>query len=276
MQLGWTAPASGDANHYQVWRSTDGVSFAMIADDVVATTYEDTDVTNGTIYHYKVRTVDSEDLVGAPTAAVSATPGVTGDTVPPTDPVPLTATIVAGQPTVHLTWTTSVDAGTPASGLAGYTIERAPSSTGPWTTLQGAYLDTWYDDTTAGWSQTWYYRVKAMDVAGNSSGYATAGPVTTLAPVYRTLTVTNSSSADVYVWIQNAGLLSWFATDGTESGSRPASGVRVRKNNKNATWSNLPSGIYNVYILSSSTWNDAAILRTQAVNLTAANGSWTY
>jgi hypothetical protein len=154
--------------------------------------------------------------------------------------------------------------------------ERAPLSTGPWTTLQGAYLDTWYDDTTAGWSQTWYYQVKAMDVAGNSSGYATAGSVTTPAPVYRTLTVTNSSSADVYVWIQNAGLLSWFATNGAESGSRPASGVRVRKNNKNDTWSNLPSGIYNVYILSSSTWNDAAILRTQAVNLTAANGSWTY
>jgi hypothetical protein len=276
VELGWTAPTSGDANHYQVWRSTDNVTFAKIADNVTGVTYQDTTVVNGTTYYYKVRTVDSEGLIGVPTEEISATPNVSGDAVPPTDPVPLTATALAGQSTVHLTWGTSVDGGTPTTGLAGYTIERAASSAGPWTTLQGAYMDVWYDDTSAGWSQTWYYRVKAMDAAGNSSAYATAGPVTTPAVVYRNLTVTNSSGSDVFVWIQNAGLLTWYDIDGNEVSSRPSSGERVRKNNKSVTWSNLPGGIYNVYVLSSSTWNDAAILRTQAVNLTAGDGSWTF
>jgi type II secretory pathway pseudopilin PulG len=275
VNLGWVRPATGDIDHYQVWRSVDNVTFAKLA-DAPTESYMDLAVSNGTTYYYKVKSVDTDGLVGPPAAAVSATPSVPKDTVAPSSPAPLTATAVALQPTVHLTWTASVDGGTPTSGLAGYVIERGSSAAGPWTVLQSAYGDVFYDDTAAGWSATWYYRVRAVDLVGNASAYAAAGPVTTVAPIYRSIKVTNTSSSQTYVWVQNAALLTWYATDGTATGTRPASGVWVKKNNNSDTWVNLPSGIYNVYFLSSSSWNDANILKTLAVNASGGNGTATY
>ena len=95
-------------------------------------------------------------------------------------------------------------------------IERGPSGAGPWTVLQSAYANVFYDDIAAGWSSTWYYRVRAVDLVGNASANATVGPVTTVAIIYRNITVTNNSAADVYAWVQNAATLTWYATDGAE------------------------------------------------------------
>ncbi|HET6495131.1 MAG TPA: hypothetical protein VFH61_07185, partial [Thermoleophilia bacterium] len=272
--LGWVRPAAGDVDHYEVWRSTDGVSFAKLA-DAPSESYEDSAVSNGTKYYYKVKTVDSEGIPGPLTSAVSATPNVTGDTIAPSAPAPLVATAVPAQPTVHLIWSASVDGGTPASGLAGYIVERSPTGApGSWTTLQGGYGDVFYDDTTAGWSTTWYYQVRAVDLVGNASANAVAGPVTTAAPVYRSITATNNSSTQTYVWVQNAALQTWFTQTGTESTTRPSS-VWVKKNNNSKTWSNLPGGVYNVYFSATSSW-PSIFLKTQAVNASAGNGTASY
>lgn len=272
--LGWVTPSAGDVDHYEVWRSADGVNFAKLADET-SVFYTDNAVSNGTTYSYKVKTVDKEGLVGPPTDAVPATPNVTGDSVPPSAPAPLIAAVDPAQPTVHLTWTASIDGGTPSSGLAGYIIERSPTGApGSWTTLQGGYGDVFYDDTAAGWATTWYYQVRAVDGAGNASANAGAGPVTTVPIIYRSIDVTNNHSSDVFVWVQNAGLLTWYATDGAASPTRPGSGERVKKS-KSVTWSNLPGGVYNVYFSATSSW-PSIFLKTLAVNASAGNATVSY
>ena len=276
VNLGWTPPAAADVDHYEVWRSEDGgVNFAKIA-DTPAESYQDLSVSNNDTYYYQVKAVNEQGLAGPFSNQVSATPSLPGDTVAPSVPASLVATADAAQPTVHLTWAASIDGGNPPAGLSGYIVERSPNNADPWTLLQSAYGDVFYDDTTAGWSATWYYRVRAVDLVGNASANATAGPVQTVAPIYRSIKVTNTSSTQTYVWVQNAALLTWYAINGTSSASRPASGVWVKKNNNSVTWSNLPSGIYNVYFLSTSSWNSANILKTLAVSASAGNGTAAY
>jgi hypothetical protein len=102
--LTWTSAAVGGVDHYEVFRSTDNISFAHLGDATTTTSYTDTAVTNGSTYYYKVRTVDTALLTGAFTSVISARPAVAGDNVAPSVPAPLTATVVAQQPTVHLTW----------------------------------------------------------------------------------------------------------------------------------------------------------------------------
>ena len=274
--LNWIAPAAGDIDYYEVWRSTDGVNYSKRGDvDVPTVTHSETGLTNGTTYYYKVRVFNAEGVASPFTAVVSVVPAVPADIVPPTVPSPLVAQVDAAQPTVHLSWPVSVDGGSPTTGLAGYVLERSPNGTS-WTVLQSLYQANTYDDTTAGWSTTWRYRVKAVDLAGNASAYAAVGPVTTVAPILRTINVTNNSSSNVYVWVQNALTLDWYGTTGTASASRPSSGVLVRKNGKSVIWSNLSTGIYNVYFLSASGWNDANIKKTLAVDVNAGPGFAAY
>lgn len=270
--LTWVTAGVGGVDHYEVFRSIDNVSFAHIGDASSTTSYMDAPVANGTTYYYKVRTVDTAGLTGVFTTAISATPVVPGDTVPPSVPAPLTATAVAAQPTVHLTWAASVDGG---SGLAGYIVERQQSGFATWETLQALYQGTVYDDTTAGWSTTWTYRVRAVDNAGNQSGDATAGPVTTVAPVLRQITVTNNSNVQSYVWVQNVASSQWYTTAGVASASRP-SAVWVKKNGNSETWTNLPSGQYNVYFMPSSTFNPGSALKWQVVDAGSGNGAAAY
>ena len=273
VNLGWSTPSTGYVDHYEVWRSADGVTFAKLA-DAPSESYEDLSVTNGTTYYYKVKTVDDKGLAGLLSEAVSATPNASGDSVAPSVPTLLAATADAAQPTVHLTWGASIDGGTPATGLSGYVIERGSSATGPWTVLQSAYGDVFYDDIAAGWSTTWYYRVRAVDLVGNASANATVGPVTTVPIIYRDITVTNNSAADVHVWVQNAALLTWYAADGTELPTRPASGERVKKG-KAVTWASVPGGVYNVYYSATSAW-PGTFLKTEAVNASAGDGTSSY
>jgi predicted phage tail protein len=272
VNLVWSTPSTGYVDHYEVWRSLDGVSFTNLA-DAASESYMDPTVTNGTTYYYKVKTVDDDGLAGLLSEAVSATPNESGDSVAPSVPTSLVATADPSQPTVHLAWGESIDGGTPATGLSGYVIERGPNGAGPWTVLQGAYGDVVYDDIAAGWSTTWYYRVRAVDDVGNASAYATVGPVTTVPIIYRDITVTNNSGADVYVWVQNAATLTWYATDGAEL-TWPVSGERVKKG-KAVTWSSVPGGIYNVYYSSTSAW-PVTFLKTEAVNASAGNGTTSY
>ena len=274
VNLGWVRPAAGDIDHYEVWRSLDNSVFTKLA-DAPSESYKDLDVADGTTYYYKVKTVNVAGRSGSFSNGVSATPSQPQDTVAPSSPAPLTATAVAFQPTIHLTWLASVDGGSPTSGLSGYVVERGPSAAGPWAVLQSGYGDIFYDDTAAGWSATWYYRVAAVDLVGNASPYATAGPVTTSTVVYRSIQVRNNGLSHVYVWIQNPALSTWYALDGASSTSRSNKGEQVQKGS-NKTWTNLPGGVYNVYVLSTSSWSDANVLKTMAVSATATNGTAAY
>ncbi len=273
--LTWTTAATGGVERYEVYRSPDGVSFDHIGDATTTTSYTDTDVTNGTTYYYKVRTVDTTGATGPFTAAVMATPGATTDITPPSVPAPLIASVFIGKPTVHLTWTASTDVGSPASGLAGYIVERRKAGSATWETLQTLYEDTVYEDTTAGWLTTWTYRVRAVDLAGNQSENATADPVTTGAPVPRQIVVRNNGDKHAYVWVQNVASGEWYTLAGVVGYTTPPSGVQVKKNNS-AIWISLPAGLYNVYFMLSHKFNMAELLKSQVVNVSNGDGTAAY
>jgi len=270
--LTWVTPAIGDLDHYEVWRSTDAATYAKLA-DASAESCTDTDVTNGTTYYYKVRTVDAGGLTSPFTSVVPATPGVAGDDAPPGVTVPLTAQAVADRPTIRLTWTESVDTGNPPVGLAGYIIERSPNGATDWSQIESLYQAVDYDDISAGWSATWYYRVRAVDLVGNASEWAGPVSATTGAQPLRTITATNNSTNNqIHVWLQNVSTMTWYMTDGTASVTRPT-GAWLKRNNSR-TWSSLPPGVYNAYFATSSSWSDVTV--TKAVDVSSGNGTTAY
>lgn len=270
--LNWDTSPAGDLDHYEVWRSTDGVNFALLV-TTTSPSYTDSGLTNDVTYTYKVRVVDTENLTSPFSAAVQVTPQVPKDTAPPTVPGSLVAAALSGQPTIELTWAASTDSGNPASGVAGYSIERSADKV-TWAQLAGGYQATVYDDTGAGFNRTWWYRVCAVDNAGNGSAWA--GPVSaTTEPVpERTLTVYNNSSSFVYVWVQQVSSGLWYSTNGTPSSTRPNS-VRILKN-KNQAWSPLPPGAYNVFISLSSNWDTNNPPVPKMVDVTSGNGTVNY
>jgi N-acetylneuraminic acid mutarotase len=77
VNLSWTAV--DNASSYNVYRSTtSGGPYTKIATGVTGTTYNDTDVTNGTTYYYVVTAVNSSGTESAYSNEASATPKSTG------------------------------------------------------------------------------------------------------------------------------------------------------------------------------------------------------
>jgi type II secretory pathway pseudopilin PulG len=260
--LSWDTCPIGDLSHYEVYRSEDGVNFALVGDDLPAPSYTDTGLTNGVTYYYQVRAVDTDGNASEPSETVSAVPEIVTDTDPPSIPAHLTAVAVPDTPTVDLSWDPSND---PKSGVRGYTIERSADLVA-WSEIQGDYAQTTFTDANAGWGATWYYRVKAVDNAGNASGWAMVGPVATSALPLRTLSVTNSQGVHVYVWVQSVTTGLYYTKTGVGSVSKPA-GVKVLKNGGSVAWQNLPAGFYNVT-------NDGGF-PTQAIDLSYGDGGVT-
>ncbi|MFL6034592.1 MAG: fibronectin type III domain-containing protein, partial [Gaiellaceae bacterium] len=171
VSLSWTAPASNGGSaitSYRVYRGTasGGETFLATIGNVVS--FNDTGLTNGTAYFYKVTAVNA---VGesATSAERSATPA--GAPSAPT----LTAT--AGNASVGLSWTAPAANG---SAITSYKLYRGTSSGGEtlFTTLGNV---TSYNDTSAANGTTYYYVVSAVNGIGEgaTSGEGSAMPATT-------------------------------------------------------------------------------------------------
>jgi fibronectin type 3 domain-containing protein len=208
--LSWGAATDNvGVDHYNVYRSTtDG--FTPAAGNRIATPtttgYNDTPLAAGT-YYYRVTAVDAVGNEGA--AAAQAVGIATADTTPPTAPGTVTATGALGR--VTLGWGASTD----NVGVDHYAVYR--STTNGFTPAAGNRIATptatAYNDTPLP-AGTYYYRVTALDAAGNESaptaqaqGTAladTTGPTVTIsAPaagnVAGTVNVTATASDDVGV-----------------------------------------------------------------------------
>lgn len=267
VSLSWDVSAIGDFSHYELWRGVASGAASLYQDDLSTPSFTDTAVDNGTTYYYQVRVVDTDGYASAFSEEVAVTPSIQADTLAPSVPTGLTATKLAGAGTINLAWDPSTDYGTPASGVLGYIVERSSSSAGPWTQLDGSYPNIVYPDSSAGWDSTWYYRVAAIDNVGNMSEFTpVAGPVKTDPQTKYALTVTNTNASDIYCWVQNVGTGKWYSTNGTESASKPA-GTRVKKN-KSEVWSNLPSGVYNVFASTSTSGTPALASKSGSGDLT--------
>ncbi len=241
-------------------------------DNLTSASYSDTAVNNGTTYYYQVLVVDLDGNKSALSAEASATPDVQSDTVAPGVPTGLTASKLPNAPTINLAWAPSTDGGTPASGVLGYIIERSANGVSQWAQLQGSYPNVAYPDSSAGWSSTWYYRIAAIDNAGNVSAFSgVVGPITTDPQPRYSLSVSNTNGFGIYVWIQNVGTGQWYSTSGVAQGTKPA-GVNIKKN-KSQIWSNLLSGVYNVYASTSTGGTPLLTSKSGSGDLTAGNNT---
>lgn len=260
IQLTWAATPITDFTpngRYEVDTSGDGVTWTHLKDATapVLTTpiYLHAGLTNGQNYYYRVRVVDTDGSPSSWSVIGPVQPSAQSDTVAPTVPGGFTVAKVAGKPNIHLSWAASTDSGTPTSGVMGYDVERSVAAAGPWSQIRSATLfgQVLLDDTNVGWSATWYYRVRAVDVVGNSSGWTAVLSAMTDSQPKHTLTVVNTASKDdMFVRVQSATTGVYWNQNGT---SPATAEVEVKKNGKSAAWSNLPEDDYNVYARYAST-----------------------
>ncbi len=106
---------------------------------------------------------------------LTCTPGP--DTVPPTAPGALTATSQSTS-TINLTWLQATD----NVGVASYSIERCLGITCLDFSPLGISTVLAYGDTNLTSGQGYSYRARAVDIAGNISGYSNTGTAVVLVP----------------------------------------------------------------------------------------------
>jgi chitodextrinase len=159
VQLSWPAAADNvGVAGYRVYRG--GSQIAQLS----ALSYTDTGLTPSTTYAYQVRAYDAAGNVGAPASASATTPAG-GDTVVPSTPTGLSASVQKGRK-VALTWNASSD----NVGVVGYDVYRNGSR------IAGTSGTSYTDRPGRG---TFTYQVRARDAAGNVSGLSAGATVTT-------------------------------------------------------------------------------------------------
>lgn len=277
----WGVSTDPDVTTYKVYRSdaASGPWTTLITTESSPVQVTDTSVVNGQTYYYAVVAIRSTDnRASAFTVSNPASPAATTDTTPPNPPTNIVATTTAGASTVRLTWTAALDPGAPSSGVTSYEIERSSSVGGPFATVTGSPWTNLtllqFDDTTAGWNSTWYYRIFARDAAGLRSAASSVVSATTGArPTYR-LTVTNTingTGKTRYIWVQDTSG-HFFSQAGADLGTTaPAAGVAVASKGGTASWS-LPAGPYHVYAASSNAFT-LATLRLPDVDLSGGDAA---
>ena len=169
VSLSWTASTDNvGVTGYEVHRSaTSGFtpsSATKITTVTAGTSFTDTAVTGGT-WFYVVVALDAAGNSSVPSAQTTAVVAAPADTQAPTVPTALTAAVSGSA--VALTWSASTD----NVGVAGYDVHRSATSgfTADATTKIGAVTaGTTYTDVSRPVG-TWFYRVIAVDAAGNPS-----------------------------------------------------------------------------------------------------------
>ena len=151
INLTWTA--SPGAISYTIKRATvSGGPYTTVAVSVNTPGYADTGLLSSTTYYYVVSAVN-----GGGESADSAEAGATTLSAPPVAPTGLTA--ILGQNQVTLNWTAP-----PAA--TSYTVKRATTSSGPYTTVAEGITSATYTDTGLSNGVTYYYVVSAANANG--------------------------------------------------------------------------------------------------------------
>ncbi len=160
-----------------------------------------------------------------------------------------------------------------------YDIERSSSLAGTYTAVTGSPWTNLtilrFDDATAGWSSTWYYKIYAVDGAGLRGPASTVVSATTGARPTHQLAVTNTINGNNktrYVWIQDTSghFYSLAGADLGTTGSAVA-GVAIASKGGMATWT-LPAGPYHVWAWSSNSFASAT-MRLPDVDLSGGNAA---
>ena len=174
INLSWTASTStvGLANYIvQRCQGVGCASFAQVASfAATTTTYNDTGLTAGASYSYRVQASDTAGNLSAFSGVVSAT-----TQGPPTIPTNVTATAVS-MTQINVSWTAS----TSSVGLSNYVVQRCHGA-GCSTFAQVATpAGTTFNDTGLTAGASYSYRVQASDTSGGLSGFSSVVSATTL------------------------------------------------------------------------------------------------
>jgi len=169
--INWLPPTDTvGATSYNLWRSTDGVSYSLIGSTsgVTNDSYIDSGLNSLTRYWYAVQTVDSRPVPSSLSDTSTARwPCIAPTTTRPVRPAGLAT--VSGSNSVLLTWAPSTDA-----SVTSYVVSRAPRSlatTGITTFDVGPPVATTWTDTTAVNGQYYWYSVSAVNGSAATTGW---------------------------------------------------------------------------------------------------------
>ena len=154
-QLTWRAMYG--ATSYRIYRSTSRGSGYSLLGTTTATSYTNTGAKAGTTYYYRVKAVNDAGLSPHSNVVSGKVKSVTPKPSAPV--VKIGNSAASGKP--MLTWNT-------VSGATSYKVYRATSQNGTYSLL-GTVTATSYTNTGAKAGTTYYYKVKAVNSAGESA-----------------------------------------------------------------------------------------------------------
>ena len=159
--VSWDANSEIDLDYYRLERSTSSSFLSGRVDvDTAATSHEDTGLTPGQTYYYRVVAVDT----GADESAASLTASAATLDLAPAAPMNLAAASGPGQGEATVMWDANAE-----PDIDRYHLERdICEDFNPFPESFTVY-GTSYVDTGLGYGETYYYRVFAVDAEGNQS-----------------------------------------------------------------------------------------------------------
>ena len=182
INLSWTASTDDTGVvEYRIERCSGAACSNFSQIDTVtgvppATTYNDTGLSDSTLYRYRVRATDAVPNISGYSNIAEDT---TDDTTAPTDPSALSATAISTSQ-INLSWSASSD----AIGVVEYRIKRcsgaACTPTTQIDTVTGAPPSTTYSDTGLTAATLYRYSVSAADAIPNVSGESNIAEDTTV------------------------------------------------------------------------------------------------
>lgn len=194
--LSWTASAS--ATSYKLQRSTSsGGTYTTIATPTTNSAVDQSGLAAGTTYYYRVIAVNAAgDSVPSAVRSASTTPAA-----PTMNPAGTTTAT-----SIPLSWTA------PASATS-YKLQRSTSSGGTFATVATPTTNSAVDQTGLAAGTTYYYRVIAVNAAGDSvpsavlaAATAPAGTVPAATSLYATALTSSSVSLN---WVASAAATSY-------------------------------------------------------------------
>jgi fibronectin type 3 domain-containing protein len=165
--LDWSDNQETDFAGYNIYRSPDGVNnWQKLNVTLLGTSFfNDTGAPTDVVSFYRVTAIDTSNNESQPATANATRPS---DLEKPAIPTGLDA--AGGSGTADLHWDDNTE-----TDLAGYRVYRSANGIDGWTQINvGLLTESSYHDTTPTWSAINYYRVTAVDQAGNESDPATA------------------------------------------------------------------------------------------------------
>ena len=197
--LTWNAVEG--ATSYRIYRSTSRGSGYSLLGTVTATSYTNTGAKAGTTYYYRVKAVNDAGLSPYSNVVSGKVKSVTPKLSAPV--VKIGHSAASGKP--MLTWNA-------VSGATSYKVYRATSQNGTYSLL-GTVTATSYTNTGAKAGTTYYYKVKAVNSAGESAySNIVSGQNKTVTPKPAAPVVKIGHSAT-----SGKPMLTWNAVDGAAS-----------------------------------------------------------